>query len=278
MPLRYNARMRHDGSNRSFRWNWIIWACFAIGLGAIAWLQIRVERYNRGQQIAWVAAANHQMALSYATLSVVGHYQDTHRFGNPNKTTLEQFCKDCNGGRPLGEHGIWQDPATGGKVRIMDRGDGSFTAMPYTDFPPHALARYSDALWRLTSGLDALLFLACPVLCLLCISGFWEPPTTRRELGRWLVCLSFSLTFLGFLGAGTSPTAAKNWGLAFLVLGVLYLVHAMVSGREIDPTPRCAKCRYNLTGNASGVCPECGTPVDVSSIEAIVMRIKGANR
>jgi hypothetical protein len=87
-----------------------------------------------------------------------------------------------------------------------------------------------------------------------------------------------SLEFLGLLGAGTSPTAAKNWGLAFLVLGVLYLVHAMVSGREIDPTPRCTKCRYNLTGNVSGVCPECGTPVDFSSIEAIVMRIKSANR
>jgi predicted RNA-binding Zn-ribbon protein involved in translation (DUF1610 family) len=25
--------------------------------------------------------------------------------------------------------------------------------------------------------------------------------------------------------------------------------------------PRCAKCGYNLTGNVSGVCPECGTPI-----------------
>lgn len=24
---------------------------------------------------------------------------------------------------------------------------------------------------------------------------------------------------------------------------------------------RCTKCGYNLTGNVSGVCPECGTPV-----------------
>ena len=25
--------------------------------------------------------------------------------------------------------------------------------------------------------------------------------------------------------------------------------------------PHCAKCDYNLTGNASGICPECGTPI-----------------
>jgi hypothetical protein len=28
-----------------------------------------------------------------------------------------------------------------------------------------------------------------------------------------------------------------------------------------DPVRRCAKCGYNLSGNVSGVCPECGTPV-----------------
>ena len=28
-----------------------------------------------------------------------------------------------------------------------------------------------------------------------------------------------------------------------------------------DGMPHCAKCDYNLTGNISGICPECGTPV-----------------
>lgn len=28
---------------------------------------------------------------------------------------------------------------------------------------------------------------------------------------------------------------------------------------------RCIRCGYNLAGNASGVCPECGTPVQKNS-------------
>jgi hypothetical protein len=28
------------------------------------------------------------------------------------------------------------------------------------------------------------------------------------------------------------------------------------------PPGRCSRCRYDLTGNESGVCPECGTAVD----------------
>lgn len=29
----------------------------------------------------------------------------------------------------------------------------------------------------------------------------------------------------------------------------------------------CWKCGYNLTGNVSGVCPECGTPIDKGTID-----------
>ncbi len=30
---------------------------------------------------------------------------------------------------------------------------------------------------------------------------------------------------------------------------------------RFDGCPRCTQCAYNLTGNLSGICPECGTPV-----------------
>jgi len=28
-----------------------------------------------------------------------------------------------------------------------------------------------------------------------------------------------------------------------------------------DDTPRCTSCNYNLTGNVTGICPECGEPL-----------------
>lgn len=31
--------------------------------------------------------------------------------------------------------------------------------------------------------------------------------------------------------------------------------------RRLPHSPRCPSCRYNLTGNASGICPECGTSI-----------------
>ncbi|MCC7293074.1 MAG: hypothetical protein IT449_13520 [Phycisphaerales bacterium] len=30
---------------------------------------------------------------------------------------------------------------------------------------------------------------------------------------------------------------------------------------RFDDAPHCAACQYNLTGNFSGICPECGTPI-----------------
>ena len=32
--------------------------------------------------------------------------------------------------------------------------------------------------------------------------------------------------------------------------------------KELEVWPRCTNCGYNLTGNVSGICPECGTPVE----------------
>ena len=46
--------------------------------------------------------------------------------------------------------------------------------------------------------------------------------------------------------------ATLLFGLTLIVLGCL----------SNPPGNQCAKCEYDLTGNVSGVCPECGTPID----------------
>lgn len=55
--------------------------------------------------------------------------------------------------------------------------------------------------------------------------------------------------------------------IPYLVLAVLsalpLLVIATLKAYHTarDQTPRCRKCDYNLTGNLSGICPECGSAV-----------------
>jgi len=55
-----------------------------------------------------------------------------------------------------------------------------------------------------------------------------------------------------------------SWGVILIGIGALFLtgVGAVVffrgKYRRVGTTPRCPRCEYNLTGNDSGVCPECG--------------------
>ena len=45
---------------------------------------------------------------------------------------------------------------------------------------------------------------------------------------------------------------------AWLVVGV-WLWHRQENARLQEERRRCERCGYSLTGNMSGVCPECGT-------------------
>lgn len=57
--------------------------------------------------------------------------------------------------------------------------------------------------------------------------------------------------------------------LGFLLLAVLNAAFPFVAGlaayrlvHRCIPLGHCKKCGYNLTGNVSGVCPECGTKIE----------------
>lgn len=55
--------------------------------------------------------------------------------------------------------------------------------------------------------------------------------------------------------------------LGVIALGVGIACRLMAGGvhrwqvRRKSDVPLCDRCGYNLTGNASGICPECGTPI-----------------
>lgn len=56
--------------------------------------------------------------------------------------------------------------------------------------------------------------------------------------------------------------------LLFVALGLMPAYRAIVTRRTRYRLARrrCPTCAYDLTGNASGVCPECGTPVEAAAL------------
>jgi len=114
------------------------------------------------------------------------------------------------------------------------------------------------------SGLFAVFFwprvgkLTVPLILL-----FFLAVTGETDHARSLVYIM--IKWRGDVQSGMGPW----WGLWEYVSGLLPFGLLMWLGWEIDrrfpvrgspPRPRCGKCGYDLTGNTSGTCPECGTP------------------
>ncbi|MCC7290865.1 MAG: hypothetical protein IT449_02250 [Phycisphaerales bacterium] len=72
----------------------------------------------------------------------------------------------------------------------------------------------------------------------------------RYAIGSWLVNRDAWITFAWAMCYVFLPTAWVAWRLRSILLR---------EDRSPPGEPRCGVCEYNLTGNLSGICPECGT-------------------
>lgn len=88
---------------------------------------------------------------------------------------------------------------------------------------------------------------------------------------EWVPSVSSAVMWIGPLG--TTPTTLNldvtyiPYALIVAAAGVL----ALLAWRLLRRRPRpgcCRRCGYDLTGNRSGVCPECGTPTGTAAAVA----------
>jgi hypothetical protein len=98
----------------------------------------------------------------------------------------------------------------------------------------------------------------------LCL-GIYAGLRSRRLAGWTLSGVCIDLAYDVAVGVALADAWAIHAGILAGVAVFIGLLHKIGRRRSLvtrfESTPRCARCAYDLTANASGVCPECGTPV-----------------
>jgi hypothetical protein len=105
--------------------------------------------------------------------------------------------------------------------------------------------------------------------------GWWGAGLQGRRLVGWVLSgTMINATFDGavLLGLmhGWQPMAMLSAGVALFII-VLHIIGRRDSLRtRFSNSARCRDCGYDLTGNVSGRCPECGITVVASASSATV--------
>jgi hypothetical protein len=131
------------------------------------------------------------------------------------------------------------------------------------------------------------LLLHVPDWCVLIVMAFCLGLNTRRlakiaafSFIIWLPVMDFVLSiWYHFADGGTWPDATKkavlfgfNVRILPAALTLLFGFAAWSLGRRLNRRKQpghCLRCDYNLTGNVSGICPECGTTVPAGITAAV---------
>ncbi|HEY2584323.1 MAG TPA: hypothetical protein VGI81_01010 [Tepidisphaeraceae bacterium] len=121
---------------------------------------------------------------------------------------------------------------------LMSHAVGSYVAVGVS-FSAVMIVRGPDVTLLIGAAAAPVIY---PLLLLFTIQPFLDRPSAAR------ICLVVLLYAVPF--AAWSTRADRRWRRARC--------------READ---ECRACGYNLTGNVSGVCPECGTPIESNAGE-----------
>ncbi len=91
--------------------------------------------------------------------------------------------------------------------------------------------------------------------------------STGLVIGYYVVLCCFIVLFLCSADTDQAvrralPVAGLTLILGPVVTGILLVEGSRLARRPRSMCKRCEYCGYNLTGNVSGICPECGEPVN----------------
>lgn len=137
--------------------------------------------------------------------------------------------------------------------------------------PPRLAYTGPSRSWQTHRQLLGVITCAGAAVGVICLWAVLMAPQSRRRVA--LIGLAAAL--LSGVAAGVYPAAEQNVLLRqpetryawFSITGLLALLATIPSRRRSLAHIACAGCRYDLTGNESGVCPECGRPTPAGLVE-----------
>lgn len=125
------------------------------------------------------------------------------------------------------------------------------------------------AISQIASGLYSWAYLYLSRLVAWWIVGKFGAGVRGARLVGWIaagtaVNVAFDIAVVaGLLEGWIFPTV-----IVLVIAAFIALLHAIGHRTSLQARftsdPLCRHCQYNLTGNVSGICPECGTPIDAA--------------
>ena len=88
-----------------------------------------------------------------------------------------------------------------------------------------------------------------------------------------MVTYAFHLGHTAFHLPYLSISAGFMIACVLIRLGSLVIVKRWIRRVVLDLSPHCPACGYNLTGNISGVCPECGIPFGQTADHPVTSKV-----
>jgi len=107
----------------------------------------------------------------------------------------------------------------------------------------------------------------------LIVERWVDRPFQRVAEDRWYFGFRSIDLGIGYSGTYITPGYVRIHGASYQLRAPLWFLAALagaypvivairyVRSRRRRPPEACKRCGYNLTGNVSGICPECGTPI-----------------
>lgn len=158
-------------------------------------------------------------------------------------------------------------------VRLLGDGDPRYSILGF-GFILHPENRMAISLpgGKIWAFNYAALYI--PLTACFLISSVWNCAVWRRK--RPDLALELAIVLAGAVSVAFAlfsiaypETAVVHLGFdislaSFLALLIVHNLRRKAALRRArEPHPHCHHCQYDLTGNVSGTCPECGTPTTI---------------